>query len=223
MSPEQQFRKRLAAVSYYLRSLRDLEERHKKPGRGFYRASATIAASRAAAFIMIYNCVEFAVREAVISTRQDIRANEMDFTRLLPYWREELLRVHFRDRLEQGTHHLTLLRDFDTFIPGKINWLAKERELPFSGNIDHETLLEFAARIGQKRWKPPRRSLGGSDLKLVKNARNDLAHGDETFEDIGGQYETSDISNKLGRIKEFICSFIRMIERYRSGQLYRSA
>lgn len=223
MSLEQEFRGRLREVSFYLRSLRDLEERHKAPGRGFFRASAAIAASRASAFIMIYNCVEYAVREAIIAVRQDIGSSETDFTRLVSHWREEIIRFHFRERLEQGTHHLELLKDFDSFIPGRVTWLGKERELPFSGNIDHEMLFQFALRIGQKRWKPPKSSLGGSDLKLVKSTRNDLAHGTETFENIGGQYDTDDIAEKLRRIKDFICSFIRMTERYRTAQRYRSA
>src|SRR6266404_5671642 len=105
MSLEDDFKSRLKEVSYYLRALRELENAHKTPGRGFYRASSAIAASRASAFLMIYNCVEFAVRESIIAMRRDISANITDFSLLVPHWRKEIFRVHFKQKLEDGINH----------------------------------------------------------------------------------------------------------------------
>src|SRR5262249_5783173 len=95
------------------------------------------------------------------------------------------------------------------------------RPLPFSGNINHDRLIDLARRMGDKRWKPPKSSLGGSDLELVRQARNDLAHGDETFENVGSHYSIGDISDKLTRIRIFMCSYIQMLERYRAQSRYR--
>ncbi len=114
---------------------------------------------------------------------------------------------------------MEFLDDVTVFMPGKLDWNARERDLPFSGNIDHEELFQFVGRIGY-RWRPPRASLGGTDLQLVRKMRNDLAHGIESFEDIGAQFTTEDIIEKFERIRPFMLSFLRMISRYQIRQLY---
>ncbi len=50
--------------------------------------------------------------------------------------------------------------------------------------------------------------------------RNDLAHGVESFEAIGGQFTTRDIVDKFERIREFMFSYLRMMDRYKARQLY---
>jgi len=218
MSLERNFNKRLNEVSFYLRGLSDLEKRVGAPGRGFYRSTATLAASRAAAFIMIYNCVEFAIREAVVDLRTHIKSARPSFELITSYWQDEIVRAHFRKKLYEGTNHISLLEEFRKFVPGRLDWPGLDgiEKLPFAGNIDHQRLIKFAQDIGARGWRPPAKSLGGADLVLVKDARNDLAHGDETFENIGANYSVKDIADKLRRIRLFVSSFIRMMERYKA-------
>jgi hypothetical protein len=217
---EEAFRARISGVSYYLRSLRELEARHRTPGRGFYRAAATLAASRAASFIMIYNCVEFATRETIISVRKRMQSDSNSFAELIAYWQQDIVHAHFKKKLQDGVNHGALLQEFVEFVPGRINWLQKEEAVPFPGNIDHTKLIKFARDIGDRRWRPPSNTLGGADLAIVKNARNELAHGEETFEVIGGNYSVTDIADKLDRIRSFMCSYIRMMQRYETNRSY---
>jgi len=219
---ETAFRSRIAGVSYYLRSLRELEKRHRTPGKGFYRAAETLAASRAAAFIMIYNCVEFATRETIINVRKQMQADSILFHELIAYWQKDIVYTHFKKKLQDGVNHSNLMDEFVQFVPGKITWLNKDENVPFSGNIDHEKLIKFARDIGEPGWRPPRNTLGGSDLLTIKTARNELAHGEETFESIGGNYSVSDIADKLDRIRNFMCSFIKMMGRYEARRTYKS-
>jgi hypothetical protein len=222
MSPAVGFRTRAKEVRAYLRSLQSLEQVHNAPGRGFYRAAAAITASRASSFIMIYNCVEYATREVLVELRDDIQQNAGSFDSLIAYWREEIILARFHERLKQGTNYVDFLRELTAFFPGNLDWGSAKQEMPFSGNIDHERIFRFVVRIGY-RWRPPRVSLGGSDLELVRKMRNDLAHGRDSFEAVGALYSTQDIIDKFERIKEFMLSFIKMMERYRAKQLYRRA
>jgi len=105
-------------------------------------------------------------------------------------------------------------------MPGQLTWKSESHELPFPGNIDQSELLRFVKRIGY-RWKPPKRSLGGTDLNLIRQMRNDLAHGKQTFEDVGALYSTQDIVEKFDRIREFMISFLRAVDRYKVKQLYQ--
>lgn len=217
---EADFRARISGVSYYLRSLRELELSHRTPGRGFYRAGATLAASRAASFIMIYNCVEFATRETIMGVRKKMENEPAHFQELIRYWQQEIVYAHFRNKLQDGVNHSALLDEFVKFVPGRVTWLNKTNAVPFSGNIDHEKLIKFARDIGDRRWRPPRNTLGGADLLTVKTTRNNLAHGDETFETIGSNYSVADIADKLKRVKSFMCSYIQMMERYATRRDY---
>jgi len=217
---ESDFRSRISGVSYYLRSLRALELSHRTPGRGFYSAAATLAASRAASFIMIYNCVEFATRETIVSVRKKMQGESALFHELSGYWQREIVYTHFKNKLQDGVNHTSLMNEFVQFIPGKVSWLNKGDSVPFSGNIDHEKLIKFAHDIGDRRWRPPKDTLGGSDLLTVKTARNNLAHGEETFETVGGNYSVTDISEKLKRVRSFMCSYIQMMERYAIKRTY---
>jgi MAE_28990/MAE_18760-like HEPN len=218
---EDQFRARMTGVRYYLRSLRELEKAHKTPGRGFYRASATLAASRAAAFIMIYNCVEYATRESVAAVRKKMQTSSTDFGQIVEFWQEEIIWTHFKEKLEDGINHATLLKNFRDFVPGKVTWLKHGDRVPFPGNIDHEKLIRLARDIGDRRWRPPKNTLGGSDLANIKKARNELAHGEDTFEAVGGNYSVADISDKVDRVRLFMCSYIRMMERYQNNETYK--
>jgi hypothetical protein len=123
-----------------------------------------------------------------------------------------------------GVNFESFLKDVSVSSPFSPAWLKDEKylqTLPFAGNINHEQLIGLAKRIGAKNWKPPKSSLGGSDLELVRKMRNELAHGDETFENVGGQYSINDISDKLVRIRLFMCSYIKMLDRHRAREAYK--
>ncbi|MBS0363722.1 MAG: hypothetical protein JSR98_20300 [Proteobacteria bacterium] len=222
MTVEARFRLRAVEVSEYLKSLHSLERTHATPGRSFYRATAAITASRASAFIMIYNCIEYGAREALVALRQEILTSGGAFTALRDYWQDEIARAHFRDRLTQGTNHEALMRDVARFAPGVVDWRSDLHRLPFPGNVDNEELLRLITRI-ESAWRPPKSCLGGSDLVLVRQMRNTLAHGVETFEAVGSQFSTQDIIEKFRRIRTFMVSLIKGLERYRAQRHYQRA
>jgi hypothetical protein len=218
---ESEFRRRLNEVSLYLRSLGDVEKRQLGKNEVFYRAHAALAASRAATFIMIYNCVEYGTKEALALVRDEAATRVAKFEELVEYWQHEIVRSRYGRKLSEGVNVESFLVDIRKSMPIQPLSLKQSRPLPFGGNINHERLIDLARKIGDRSWKPPRSSLGGSDLELVRQARNDLAHGDETFENVGSLYSIDDISDKLGRIRTFMCSYIRMLERYRINSRYR--
>jgi hypothetical protein len=218
---EADFRRRLNEVSFYLRSLGDVEKRQLGRNKLFYRASPALAASRAASFIMIYNCVEYGTKEALAQIRQEAAVNVTRFEELIEYWQHEVVRHRYGHKLSEGVNFESFLVDMRKSLPIQPVLLKGSRPLPFSGNINHDRLIDLARKIGDKNWKPPKWSLGGSDLELVRQARNDLAHGDETFENVGSQYSIADITDKLKRIRLFMCSYIRMLDRYRTNSRYR--
>ena len=218
---ETDFRGRLNEVSLYIRSLADVEKRQLGGDKLFYRAQPALAASRASSFIMIYNCVEYGVRQSLKNIRDDAAINVTRFEELIDYWQHEIILTIYSKKLKDGTNFDIFLGDLRKSLPPNPKTLRNARQLPFSGNINHEKLIELAHKIGVRGWKPPKLSLGGSDLELVRKARNDLAHGEETFENIGGQYSCADIQEKLRRIRLFTCSYLRKLESYKTKRHYK--
>lgn len=56
---------------------------------------------------------------------------------------------------------------------------------------------------------------GGDDLTVIREQRNALAHGFETFESVGSQFDTSDLGGKLGRVRLFVDSLLEALQAYR--------
>src|SRR3546814_18256458 len=120
MTIEASFRQRSAEVSDYLKSLRSLEVLHSQPGRGFYKAASAITASRASAFIMIYNCMEYGARESPIGLGQDMASSGYSYDRLISYWQGAIVHAHVNDLLLTGCNNAQLVRDFSAFAPGGV-------------------------------------------------------------------------------------------------------
>ncbi|MGZ8286874.1 MAG: hypothetical protein ACXW27_12445 [Allosphingosinicella sp.] len=219
MSVEEEFVERTKRVTGYLRSLRELENAHHTPGRGFYRATAAITASRASSFITMYNCIEFGVRSSTASLRREIVIKSPAISDLKRYWKEDITRARFHRRLSQGTNYVQLIQDFADFLPGSVEWGAEIERIPFLGNVDNLELIQFMRRI-EHRWTPPPTSLGGNDLNLIRRMRNELAHGHETFEAVGSLFQTDELVEKFRRARRFMVSLIKSLERYKANQKF---
>lgn len=223
MSIESTFRGRAKEVRAYLKSLQDIEARIQIGQRGFFRAAKTVTASRAAAYIMIYNCIEHAFRECVSATRRDMSQNVQDFSTLKSFWRKDMLSHSFGKKLGTGCNYGEFLGELADFFPGTVAWTAEaEAAIPFNGNIDQQRLHRFRRDIEGGAWKAPKGTLGGNDLTTIRDRRNELAHGEESFDNVGSGCTTADLIEVLDRIRIFMISFIKYMERYRSGQLYKT-
>jgi hypothetical protein len=213
-----EFKDRAKAVRAFLQSLKALETGYFT--KQSYRRAAALAASRASTFIMIYNCVEHSLRESMLDLREDMQTRVSRYAELRRHWQLEIFRVHFQERLNQGgTRHHDLLEEVFDFLPGKVDWRQAQGNLPFAGNIDETQLYRLASAMGY-RWRAPKGTFGGTDLNIVRKARNDLAHGLESFEAVGGRYTATDLADKFGRIQKVMISYLRMVERYKVRQLY---
>lgn len=220
MTLQADFRRRVTLVRSYLREVRKLEQSYKSMSRQSFKTQQTIAASRAAAFIMLYNCIEFGVRESIKEIRLDIQSQITDFGSLKSCWKEDITRAHFRDRVRQGMNVETLIGEIAAYPPGPLHWNGKTESLPFSGNINEDRLFSFAKKQGI-RWRPRGKAIPNADIDLIRKMRNDLAHGQETFEDVGARFVADDILDKSDRIKAFILSFMQSVHTYRARQLYK--
>jgi len=65
--------------------------------------------------------------------------------------------------------------------------------------------------------------MGGYELKEIRYKRNDLAHGNDSFESVGSSCTAGELLLTLRRVDAFIISFVKSIDNYieRQGYLNR--
>lgn len=93
---------------------------------------------------------------------------------------------------------------------------AFDAESLFSGNIDARRLRKTAGQLGYSE-----RTLGRNDhLKLIKDNRNDLAHGDKTFVEIGRDVSINDLRSHVASAIWYMRSVLNNVSEYLQKQQY---
>lgn len=133
---------------------------------------------RAGTYLILYNLVEASARGAIDAIHDDMTANGTSFADLTPKLRREVIKG-FKRNADPDKHED--LKD----LPVDIIAASFDVEHRFSGNVDAKLIRKIGSVYGfsceiEKEWTHK-----GADLLTVKNHRNDLAHGDKTYDEAG--------------------------------------
>jgi hypothetical protein len=85
-----------------------------------------------------------------------------------------------------------------------------------SGNIDTQQIEKLAKKYG---FKAPKRT-NGRDLVKIKEFRNKLAHGEETFADVGWQESIPELIEIKNRITSYLRSLLENINYFVDNKQY---
>ena len=150
---------------------------------------------KANGFILLYNLVESTMKNAIEAVFEEFRAKGVSFDDC----REEVrhivisnLKAHNPDRV------FTAL----TPLAQKILTETFRKEKAFAGNVDAKKIREVAKEYG---FSPPKAK--GDNLLTVKSQRNDLAHGDKAFAEVGRDFDVE----RLVKIKMEVLDYLREV------------
>ena len=150
---------------------------------------------KANGFILLYNLVESTMKNAIEAVFEEFRAKGVSFDDC----REEVrhivisnLKAHNPDRV------FTAL----TPLAQKILTETFRKEKAFAGNVDAKKIREVAKEYG---FSPPKAK--GDNLLTVKSQRNDLAHGDKAFAEVGRDFDVE----RLVEIKMEVLDYLREV------------
>ena len=122
------------------------------------------------------------------------------------------------DKLKEGRYnHDTLLKTIQNIAN---NILAKETialskdDINISGNIDAKKIRKLAQQIGFAE------SRNGRSLEKIKNKRNRLAYGEQTFYDVGKNFTLNELNNFKQETFDYLSDVILKIEKYILDQKY---
>lgn len=210
----------LDEIGQILEVLREMERRQRDNRRSFYQKSRMIAASKAAIYIMFYNSIEAAMRALMLDVRTKMQHEGVPFYQAAEFWRLDAIQSRFLHKMASGTNHGNILSAIAPMAGAPISWASEDLDrLPFSGNFGQGSAIDLVKDLALG-WKPPAGTLGGNDLENIRERRNALAHGLETFYEAGSQITASGLSEILSRVRTFMSSYVLALEHYAQQKKY---
>lgn len=179
---------------------------------------------KGAAYLVLYNLVEAFIRRGFQAVFESIKSDRLSCVELT-----ELLRSQWitqKNRKVQAFDgspkvYMQIAGDIvDEIICKKVAQLHAD-QLPITGNLDADAIREVCIRHGvDYKTSPPAK--GGYGLTIVKQKRNSLSHGDESFTEVGRVASAS----QLNRVKDELVLFTREIltnlEKFVANKEYRA-
>ncbi len=150
---------------------------------------------RANGYLLIYNLVESTMTNAIDAIHRCFEVDECEFSALSEHLKKIVLN-NFKRVIGNGSVQIL---GSDHPIQRAMTNLGYNKEAIFSGNLDAREIRDTADRYGFEIAK--RNSLlsrNGAALKDVKDTRNKLAHGKQSFEECG-QDISADSLRVVGR------------------------
>jgi len=162
-------------------------------------------------FLILYNLIESTVRNSIIEIYTKIEDDEITFEKLS----KNLQKIWIKqttDKLKEKNFKDETIRDYILSLANEILKketikLAKDK-MDFTGNLDACKIRELADKIGFEK------AVNGRNLLAIKNKRNRLAHGEQTFYDAGKDYSVRQLNELKNETFAYLSEIITNIENF---------
>jgi hypothetical protein len=168
---------------------------------------------KANSFLLLYNLIESSMRNAVEAIFDELKEERVSFNAV----RKEIKKVviqNFKNRSPDNIHNR--IRDISLDI---ISAGFDSKEL-FSGNIDRDEITKTARKYGFSYDTDYATTKHGENLFDIMQKRNDLAHGNKSFSEVGRLVSISDLLKIKDEAIEYIGQILRNIELYLNSKEY---
>jgi hypothetical protein len=162
--------------------------------------SNLVKTTKGTVYLMLYNLIEATMREAVLAIHDKISANETSFDNLRVQLQKKILLRARTDKIDLGK----MLENMSDNISLKLHSSALKAKDLFSGNIDRTEIQKVATIYGFSDDTNYEQTKHGQHLKSVMTNRNDLAHGNKTFSNVGETKSAEDIRKLSDEVIAYI-------------------
>ncbi len=172
--------------------------------------------AKANIFIMLYNLVESSISAAIEQIHISIKNDSaVTFDGIKDGIKKNIIK------------YLQTKKNVDKFITEvhsisiDIVMSCFEKKSVFSGNADRDEIVKLANLYGFSFDSDYAITKHGEKLRKIKLHRNELAHGDVSFYEIGRDYTISEIENYKNEVIAYIEKIILNIESYINNKEYK--
>lgn len=173
--------------------------------------SELIKTLKASAFLLLYNLLESTLKNSIEAIFDELQGKGVNFDSC-------------RDELRHVVLGNLKRRNIDDVVPD-ISRIATDlisatfrKDTLFSGNVDGRLVRATAKEYG---FNAPRRS--SDELFVVKSNRNDLAHGNKTFSEVGREYDMRRVKGITNEVFHYLSELIDNVETYLENEHYLHA
>ncbi|MBX9865568.1 MAG: hypothetical protein K2Y14_01535 [Burkholderiales bacterium] len=138
-------------------------------------------------FLILYNLIEATMKDVYIVIFDEISNSKISFDQLVEEVQIEWVSYELRDH-KSGARPKTVTELANKIISNP-DFIIDRDKLKFGGNLDAREIKTYAKNLKVSEPFHPQQDL----LVVIKELRNQLAHGGETFIDVGKKYKYSDI------------------------------
>jgi hypothetical protein len=140
---------------------------------------------------MLYNLLESTVRNAIEEIHSSINLETIRYSELINEIKSIWIEFHY-NKFKADKKSKIIVEEINQLASNIFNVpyddYTKKRG-DFSGNLDRRKIDNLAEKYGFKKNS----KIEGKELFTIKNARNNLAHGNQSYTEVGKKYDKSDM------------------------------
>ncbi|MDZ4785278.1 MAG: MAE_28990/MAE_18760 family HEPN-like nuclease [bacterium] len=217
----QDFNERSREVSKYFVFLKSLEQGSTQLSMKDFKGNSRIRTVdsellktlKASGFLLLYNLVEATMRNAIEAIFDELRSKGISYDQIRPELKKIVLKNLKRRSPDKVFSSITL-------ISLDIITACFDRQDLFSGNIDGKLIRDTANEYGFSHLTDHIKTGNGTDLITVKTNRNQLAHGFESFAEVGRAKSADQLLVIKNKVVKYLRQILQNIEHYISNQAY---
>lgn len=172
---------------------------------------------KANVFLLLYNLIESTMRNAVEAIFDEFQSKGISFDKIKPEIKVTILQnlqTCFKSLSAKNIHSKISQISIDIITA------TFERERIFSGNVDAKVIRETAEKYGFSHLTDCSKTKDGQNLLVVKDNRNDLAHGIKSFEEVGRNKTIEELLEIKEEVVEYLRQILKNIEGYLDKKEY---
>lgn len=161
-------------------------------------------------YILLYNLVESTMREAISHIHDSLSSKKIEYDLLCESLKKEILR-----RLKSDAVGIeSLLFKTKSGLGPNLSIATFNKKKLFSGNIDRDEIVDKSKVYGFSTSCDYSQTKHGEKLTTIKQHRNDLAHGNVSFSDIGKGVSYQELEKTSLEAIAYLDAIISNIEHY---------
>lgn len=159
---------------------------------------------KAHGFLLLYNLVEATIRNSIVAILNNIHASLITYKQLSDNLRKLWVK---QENKSPNTNNEKILSLINNVLEDNVLQFEKDF-INISGNIDAQEIRNIMKQIGGNEIKD------GRNLKIIKDKRNHLAHGEFSFAEIGKDYSVKELVEYKESTKEYLNQVLDEIQNY---------
>lgn len=171
---------------------------------------------KANGFLLLYNLIEATIRNSISAILNSISTDKLTFKLLSDNLKKLWINQEINKTKDISKFKEKVSKLSEKILNDKLLEFSNEC-VNISGNIDAQRIREIAKKFGYLEPK------NGRGLQTIKDKRNQLAHGEFTFSDIGKNYTSNDLIDYKSEVVTFIENVLNNVETYINAKGYKKA